>query len=148
MPTEKMMSLLDRAIRARRGPFRRAARELLSLNGIEIPANVQIGSGFQVMHRGFGVVLHPRTVIGNKVTIYHGVTIGRGDVWVPEPASSLEGFIVEDDVVICAGAKIVCARGFLTVGKGAVIGANAVVTKSVPAGEIWAGCPARKIGTR
>ncbi len=142
------MSHLDRLIRARRGPFWRAARELLSLYGIEIPAHVEIGSGLQVMHRGFGVVLHPRTVIGNDVTIYHGVTIGRGDVWVPELESPLEGFIIEDDVIICAGAKIVCARGFLTVGRGAVVGANAVVTKSVPSGEIWAGCPARKIGTR
>ncbi|QQD76687.1 serine acetyltransferase [Curtobacterium sp. YC1] len=115
---------------------------------MEIPAHVEIGSGLQVMHRGFGVVLHPRTVIGNNVTIYHGVTIGRGDVWVPEVASALGGFVIHDDAIICAGAKIICARGSLTIGEGAIVGANAVVTKSVPAGEIWAGCPARRIGTR
>jgi serine O-acetyltransferase len=142
------MSIVARLIAARRGPFARVVVELLAVYGIEVPRSVVIGTNFQVMHRGFGIVLHPRTTIGDEVTLYHGVTIGRGDVWRPEPESALEGFHVQDGVIIGAGAKILCSRGTLTIGRGAVIGANAVVTQNVPAGEIWAGAPARRVGVR
>ena len=140
--------MVARLIGARRGPLRRISREVLALYGIEVPSSVEIGAGFEVMHRGFGIVLHPRTRIGSNVVIYHGVTIGRGDVWRPEPSSALAGFVIEDDVIIGAGAKILCSSGVLTVGRGAVVGANAVLTRSVPPGEIWAGAPARRVGVR
>lgn len=142
------MSVVSRLIGARRGAFRRVTTELLALYGIEVPASVVIGSGFEVMHRGFGIVIHPKTRIGSNVTLYHGVTIGRGDVWRSEPSSELSGFVIEDDVIVGAGAKILCSRGVLTIGERAVIGANAVVTRSVPPGEIWAGAPARRVGDR
>jgi serine O-acetyltransferase len=135
-------------ISARRGPFRRVTKELLALYGVEVPPNVEIGHGLRVLHRGFGTVIHPTTRIGDNVTIYHGVTIGRGDAWETPARSAMTGVVIGDDVTICAGAKLICSRGTLTVGDGAIIGANAVVTRNVPAGEIWAGVPARKIRDR
>jgi acetyltransferase-like isoleucine patch superfamily enzyme len=45
------------------------------------------------------------------------------------------------------GVNVVVLRG-VRIGNGAVIGAGAVVNRNIPAGEIWAGVPARKIGTR
>lgn len=140
------MTVVSRLIRARRGALGRIVAELLAMYCIEVPASVEIGPGFQVMHRGFCIVLHPKTRIGRNVTLFHGVTIGRGDVWRAEPESALEGFVLEDDVIVGAGAKILCSSGVIRIGKGAVIGANAVVTRSVPAGEIWAGAPARMVG--
>ena len=53
-----------------------------------------------------------------------------------------------DDVIICAGAKILFKENKLIVGKGTVIGANAVLTCSTGEYEIWAGILARKIGIR
>lgn len=140
------MTVVSRLIEARLSAGKRIVAELLALYCIEVPASVEIGSGFRVMHRGFGIVLHPKTRIGNNVTLFHGVTIGRGDVWRAEPVSALEGFVVDDDVIVGGGAKILCSSGVIRVGRGAVIGANAVVTRSVPDGEIWAGAPARKVG--
>ncbi len=139
------MSLISRLIYARRGPFRRITKELLALYGVEVPAAVQIGSGLRVLHRGFGTVIHPNTIIGDNVTLYHGVTIGRGDPWVGSADTEMIGIVIEDGVTICPGAKIICSRGTLTVGRGTVIGANAVLTGSTGAREIWAGSPARKI---
>ncbi|MGN7190376.1 serine O-acetyltransferase [Curtobacterium sp. MCBA15_004] len=142
------MTLVGRIIAARRGSFHRLIVELLAVYGIEIPKSVEIGPGFRVMHRGFGIVLHPKTRIGANVTLYHGVTIGRGDVWRPECESALQGFVLEDGAIIGAGAKILCSDGILVIGEGAVVGANAVVTHSIPPGEIWAGAPAGKVGIR
>lgn len=53
-----------------------------------------------------------------------------------------------DDAIICAGAKLLFSDKTLIVGKGTVIGANAVLTQSTGDYEIWAGIPARKIGIR
>ena len=94
-----------------------------------------------------------RVTIGNRVLLGGGVKImdsdahsleywnrGKGagiDVPVSRPVT------VGDDVFVGAGARIL--KG-VTIGDRAIIGADAVVTKNVPAGEIWAGNPARKIG--
>ncbi len=101
-----------------------------------------------MFHRGFGTVLHPYTTLGAGVTLYNGVTVGRADPWVPQEASAMRRVVVEDGAVLCAGAKVVCKTGVLTVGAGTVVGANAVLTRSTGPGEIWAGAPARKVGTR
>ncbi|WBP85111.1 LbetaH domain-containing protein [Kitasatospora cathayae] len=143
------MSLVSSLIYRRRHPLlRRPVQELLALYGVEVPAAVEIGPGLKVFHRGFGLVLRPLTTLGANVTLYNGVTIGRADPWIPSEDSRMEWIVVEDDVCLCAGARVVCKTGVLTVGRGTIVGANAVLTRSTGPGEIWAGVPARRIGTR
>lgn len=142
------MSLIGRLVELRRGPLRRISKELLALYGVEIPPEVTIGRGLRIMHRGFGIVMHQHTRIGDNVTIYHGVTIGRGDPWTPSRESKMLGVHIDDNAIICAGATILCTEGTVTIGAGAVVGASSVVTRDVPPGEIWAGAPARKVGER
>ncbi|GAA1501533.1 hypothetical protein GCM10009760_64420 [Kitasatospora kazusensis] len=143
------MSLVTSLIYRRRHPlFGRVVQEALALYGVEVPAAAEIGPGLTVFHRGFGTVLHPYTTLGADVTLYNGVTIGRADPWVPQELSPMRRVVLEDGVVVCAGAKIICKRGVLTVGAGTVVGANAVLTTSTGPNEIWAGLPARLVGTR
>lgn len=96
-----------------------------------------------------GIVLNYRTKVEDGVTIFHQVTCGKGDmdgIMQNAPTSPFKGIILRKGAVICAGAKIICNRGVLVVGENTIIGANAVLTKSTGANEIWAGVPARKIG--
>ena len=134
-------------LRDRRG-LRRLVKEALALYGMEVPPGVRIGPGLQILHRGFGTVIHPGVTIGANVALYHGVTIGRADPWVPGHLSPLQRIVLEDDVIVCPGAVILGKTGYLTVGRGTVVGANAVLTTSTGEYEIWAGAPARRIGTR
>ena len=73
----------------------------------------------------------------------HEMTVGAG------PMHSLScpdaAIVLEEDVWL--GVNVVVLKG-VRIGQGAVVGAGAVVTKSIPAYEIWAGIPARKIGER
>ena len=121
---------------------------LLKLLGIEIPRPVKVGEQLELAHGGFGVVIHPQTVIGKRVKIYPGVTLGRADIYRPATQSNFSGIIVEDDVILCPGAKILCKEGVLRVGRGSVIGANAVLLESTGENQIWAGVPAKCVGTR
>jgi serine O-acetyltransferase len=73
-----------------------------------------------------GIVVHSRAQIGRGVTIMHQVTLGERS-----PAGKGGIPTIGDDVFIGAGAKIL---GDVSVGHGAVIGANAVVTRDVPPG--------------
>jgi serine O-acetyltransferase len=121
---------------------------LLKLLGIEIPCDVPIGKDFELAHGGFGVVIHPKSSIGNRVKIYPGVTLGRADIHYPIERSKFEGIEIGDDVIISPGVKVLCKEGILRVSKGTIIGANAVLTQSTGEKEIWAGIPAKCIGTR
>lgn len=126
----------------------RLAYWVLKLLGVEIPLSVEIGPGFRLHHGGMGVVIHPKTVIGANVGIYPGVTLGRADVYRPAAESRFEGIIVEEGAILGAGAKILCDDGVLRVGRGTVVGANAVLLRSTGEYELWAGIPARKVGER
>jgi serine O-acetyltransferase len=76
-----------------------------------------------------GIVIHSGTRLGNDVVIGHQVTLGGRDVSGEAPQ-------VEDGVYIGAGAKIL---GGVRIGRGATVGANAVITKDVPAGATVVG---------
>ena len=106
------------------------------LTGIEIHPGATIGRRFFIDH-GMGVVIGETAVIGDDVTLYHGVTLG-GTSW----AKGKRHPTLEDGVVIGAGAKVL---GPIVMAAGAKVGSNAVVTKPVPAGATAVGNPARII---
>jgi serine O-acetyltransferase len=120
----------------------------LKLLGVEIPRPVIVGEHLELAHGGFGVVIHPNTTIGKRVKIYPGVTLGRSDIYRPATQSNFKGIVVEDDAILCPGAKILCKEGVLRIGRGSVIGANAVLLESTGENEIWAGVPAKYVGKR
>ena len=143
------MSFYEKLVYARKNRFLgKLAYFLLKILGVEIPLSVEIGPGFLLHHGGMGVVIHPKTVIGARVSIYPGVTLGRADVYRPATASRFAGIVVADNVLLGSGAKILCDDGILIIGHGTVIGANAVLTQSTGENEIWAGIPAKKVGMR
>ena len=106
------------------------------MTGIEIHPGATIGRRFFIDH-GMGVVIGETAVIGDDVTLYHGVTLG-GTSW----SKGKRHPTLEDGVVIGAGAKVL---GPITMAARAKVGSNAVVTKSVPPGATAVGNPARII---
>ena len=85
---------------------------------------------------GTGVVIGETTIIGERVRLYQAVTLGAKRSTENDKACLLKGDarhpIVEDDVVIYAGATIL---GRITIGKGSIIGGNVWFTQSVPPGS-------------
>jgi serine O-acetyltransferase len=126
----------------------RLAYLALKLLGLEIPRSVVLGKDLEIAHGGFGLVVHPRTVIGDGVKLYPGVTIGRADIHLPSNESNFEGIVIEDGVILSAGSKVLCKEGVLRVRRGTIVGANAVLLCSTDQNEIWVGVPARCIGNR
>ncbi|HCF79988.1 MAG TPA: serine O-acetyltransferase, partial [Glaciecola sp.] len=106
------------------------------LTGIEIHPGATLGRRVFIDH-GMGVVIGETAVIGNDVTLYHGVTLG-GTSW----QAGKRHPTLEDDVVVGAGAKVL---GPITMGKGAKIGSNSVVVKDAPANSTVIGIPGRII---
>lgn len=110
------------------------------LTGIEIHPQAQIGRRLFIDH-GTGVVIGQTAIIGDDVTIYHGVTLGgvgrRGQM------DGKRHPTIEDGCMIGAGAQVL---GDITIGQRAKVGANSVVTNNVPAGLTALGIPARVIG--
>lgn len=143
------MDFYTRLVYARKLPILgKLSYYLLKLLGSEIPMSVEVGEGFLLEHGGHGVVIHSKAKIGNRVHIYQGVTIGRADIFQPMSKSKFEGIAIKDDVILCPGCKVLCKEGILKVGAGTVIGANAVLLESTGEYEIWAGSPARRVGSR
>lgn len=102
------------------------------LTGIDLPCEAIVGKRLVIEHFG-GIVISGDTVLGDDVIIRNGVTIGlkrTGERGAPK---------IGNRVDIGAGAKIL---GPISIGEDAVIGANAVVLKDVPAGGLAVGVPA------
>jgi serine O-acetyltransferase len=99
--------------------------------GISIPVQAQVGKGLRINHFG-GIIMHPKAIIGDMCTVYHGVTLGDlgGHGGAPR---------VGNNVLIGAGAKIL---GNIEIADRCRIGANAVVLASMPAGHTAVGVPA------
>ncbi len=106
------------------------------LTGIEIHPAAIIGKQLFIDH-GHGVVIGETAIIGDRVTLYHDVTLGGTTTVQGKRHPTLE-----DDVVIGAGAHVL---GPVTVGRGAHVGANAVVVRDVAANTTVVGVPARAV---
>lgn len=107
------------------------------LTGIEIHPGATIGKRLLIDH-GMGVVIGETAEIGDNVTLYQQVTLGGVSLDARKRHPT-----IEDDVVIGAGAALL---GPFTVGKGARVGANAVVLKEVEPGTTVVGVPAMPTG--
>lgn len=104
--------------------------------GVEIHPGAVIGRRVFIDH-GMGVVIGETSVIGDNVTIYHGVTLGGTSLEKVKRHPTLEPC-----VVVGAGAKIL---GDITIGAHSRIGANAVVVKDVPPQSLVVGVPGQII---
>jgi serine O-acetyltransferase len=94
-----------------------------SVTGVEIHPAARIGSDFFIDH-GSGVVIGETAEIGDRVTLYQGVTLGGTGF-----ARGKRHPTLQDDVTVGSGAKLL---GPVTVGRNAKVGANTVVIEDVP----------------
>jgi len=143
-PTDRLVARLIHLQRAKVvGPF---VRLYLKWRSIDIPPRtLKPGTGLVLRHVG-NVVVHVGTEIGRDVMLHQNVTVGRSDIW-RNPRGPLR-FVLEDHVILGANAVVVGSHGTVRVGRGTVVGANAVLTQSTGEWEIWAGAPARLVGRR
>jgi len=116
------------------------------VTAIEIHPGAEIGRRFVIDH-GTGVVVGETSIIGDDVTLYHSVTLGG-----ISPAVDSHNQIgqkrhptVMDRAIIGSGAAVL---GPITIGEGARVGANSVVTKDIPASVTAVGIPAKVIMPR
>ncbi|ACV08607.1 serine O-acetyltransferase [Jonesia denitrificans] len=119
-------------------PLKLAARVLSqitrSLTGVEIHPGAVLGRRLFIDH-GMGVVIGETAVVGDDVTLFHGVTLGGRSMTHGKRHPT-----IGNGVVIGAGAKVL---GPIWVGDHAQIGANAVVVKDVPSHAVAVGVPAQ-----
>jgi serine O-acetyltransferase len=132
------------------GGFHTLARWLMQLarwlTGIEIHPAARIGPGFFIDH-GMGVVIGETSVVGENVTLYHGVTLGGT---MPAVDASAQRHVkrhptLGDNVIVGAGAQIL---GPIEVGRCARVGGNSAVTRNVPDGVTVVGVPARPLPSK
>jgi serine O-acetyltransferase len=117
-----------------------------SATGIDIHPGASIGERFFIDH-GTGVVIGETSRIGDRVRVYQGVTLGAKSFPLDERGVPIKGVdrhpIVEDDVVIYAGATIL---GRITIGRGSSIGGNVWLTHDVLPGSSVTQAEARRAG--
>ena len=108
-----------------------------TLTGIEIHPGAILGESILIDH-GMGVIIGETAVVGDRITIYHGTTLGG--------TGNEKGIkrhpTVGNDVIIGSGAKVL---GNINIGSNSKIGANAVVLEDVPEGATVVGVPARVV---
>jgi serine O-acetyltransferase len=107
-----------------------------SITGIEIHPGATLGRRLFIDH-GMGVVIGETAVVGEDVTLYHGVTLG-GTSLSPGRRHPTLG----NGVTVGAGAKVL---GNITIGNNSRVGANAVVVKSVPPDAVVVGVPGQVV---
>jgi serine acetyltransferase len=121
------------------------ARLLKTLNFILykaiLPYQAEIERDIILEHYGLGIVVHPNVKLGHRVRLYHHVTLATA-TWV----GSEHKIILEDDAEVGALSVVISRENqSLTIGKGAKVGAGAVVTRDVLPGQTVVGVPARPI---
>lgn len=103
-----------------------------SATGIDIHPGAQLGASLFIDH-GTGVVIGETAIVGDRVRIYQAVTLGARHFPTDNEGNAIKGNarhpIIEDDVVIYAGATIL---GRIIVGQGSTIGGNVWLTEDVP----------------
>ncbi len=106
-----------------------------SETGIDIHPAATIGSYFTIDH-GTGLVIGATCIIGDRVKLYQGVTLGAKSFPLDDNGNPIKGIprhpILEDDVVVYSNATIL---GRVTIGKGSIIGANVWITEDMEAGS-------------
>ena len=106
-----------------------------SETGIDIHPAATIGRYFTIDH-GTGVVIGATCIIGDRVKLYQGVTLGAKSFPLDEKGNPIKGIprhpILEDDVVVYSNATIL---GRITIGKGSIVGANVWITEDMKAGS-------------
>jgi serine O-acetyltransferase len=115
---------------------RRIAELSYSDTGVDIDPGAVIGDHFSIDH-GTGVVIGRTAIIGNHVRLHQAVTLGAKHHPLDHHGHGVKGQprhpIIEDDVIIYAGATIL---GRVTIGKGSTIGGHVWLTRSVPPGSV------------
>lgn len=115
-----------------------------SVTGIDIHPGASIGERFFIDH-GTGVVVGETCIIGDRVRLYQGVTLGARRFPLDRDGRPIKGVarhpVVEDDVVIYSGATVL---GRITIGRGSIIGGNVWLTHSVPAHNRISQVPVRQ----
>ena len=104
--------------------------------GVEIHPGAQIGRGLLIDH-GMGVVIGETAELGDRITIYHGTTLGGTG-----KEKGKRHPTVGDNVVIGAGSKVL---GNIKIGSNSKIGANSVVLDDVPEGATVVGIPGKVV---
>jgi serine O-acetyltransferase len=137
---------ISRALKQKRIPLIPLilTRMAQTLFAVDLAIDADLGPGVVIVH-GFGLVVGSAVRVEGNCCLFHGVTLGdRGSEWTGSDREDGHP-IVERDVIIGAGAKIL---GPVRIGRNSVIGANAVVLKDVPPNSIVAGIPAKVVGRR
>jgi serine O-acetyltransferase len=142
-PSPERLWLLSIALRKR--GLRPLAVFVKNLNSAlyhnSLPIGSEVSPDIRFNHHGFGTVIHSNVVIGRRVRIHHNVTIA-----MRAGAKSPYRIYIEDDVMIGANAVVISPhRADLRIGRGARIGAGAVVNADVPPGHSVVNAPATLI---